>query len=155
MLLGQFHAAQRLAVEEFVILEDVFYAPALGIDLDMGVEFLAAVGNHPLDEHFLAFTKVVLLLLRQLHALDFFRDEDVLRFHRHHLVGELVNTDKGRYILTVTVFQFHHTTHVTCFQQVLLVLVREDVAEIRSVKFGFLTDAVDAQNNGATHGLLE
>ena len=51
---------------------------------------------------------------------------------------------------------FSSTTRPCClFQQVLLVLFGKDVSEIRTVKFGFLTDTVDAQYDGTSHGLLE
>ena len=55
----------------------------------------------------------------------------------------------------VASFQFHDTSHVARFEQVLLVLVGEDMSEIRSVKVGFLPDTVDAEHHFACHGLLE
>ena len=121
----------------------------------MGIELLAAVGNHPLDEHLLAFTQVVLLLFGELHALYFPRDEGVLRTHGDHLVGEFVYADERGDVFAVASLQFHYTPHVACLKQVLLVLLGEDVPEIRAVKFGFLADAVDAEGDLATCGLLE
>ena len=52
--------------DRLVVIEDIFDAPALGVDLDVGVELLSVVGNHTLDEHLLAFAQVVLLLLGKL-----------------------------------------------------------------------------------------
>ena len=143
LLLGKFHSAQRLSVEEFVVLEDVFDAPAFGVDLDVGVELLAVIGNHAFDEHFLAFPQVVDFLVGQFHTFDFLRDVGVFRAHGDHLVGELVDADERRDVFAVAPFQFHHTPHVACLQQVLLVLFGEDVTEVRAFEFGFLADAVD------------
>ena len=56
LLLGQFHASQVLPVEELVVLEDELHAPALGIDLDVGVERVARSGCHSFYEYFLSFT---------------------------------------------------------------------------------------------------
>ena len=121
----------------------------------MGVELLSVVGNHTLDEHLLAFAQVVLLLLGKLYAFNLLRDEDIFRTHGDHLIGELVNADKRGDVFTATSFQFHDTSHIACFKQILLVLLGEDMPEVRAVKFGFLPDTVDAQHDGTSHGLLE
>ena len=121
----------------------------------MGIELLAAVGNPPLDEHLLAFTQVVLFLFGEPHALYFPRDESVLRTHGDHLVGELVYADERGDVFAVASLQFHYTPHVARLKQVLLVLLGEDVSEIRTVKFGFLADAVDAEGYLAAGSLLE
>ena len=155
LLLCQLHAAQGPAVEDPVVLEDVLDAPALGVDLDVRVELPAAVGEHSLDEYFLALAQVVLFLLRELHALYFLRDEDVLRTHGHHLVGEPVDAYEGGDVLPVASSEFHHAPHVARLQKVPLVLVGEDVPEIRAVQLGFLADAVDAQHHIPPGGLLE
>ena len=155
LFLCQFHAPECLAVEELVVLENELDTPAFGIHLNEGVELVAGLGDHALDIDLLAFTQVVLLLLCQFHALDFPWDEGILRFHGDHLVGQLVDADEGWDILPVTSFQFHDTPHVARFEQVLLVLVGEDMSEVRSVKVGFLPDTVDAEHHFARHGLLE
>ena len=121
----------------------------------MGIKFLSVIGNHPLDEYLLAFTQVVLFLLGELHTLDFSWNEGIFRTHGDYLVGELVYADERRDVFTVAPFQFHHTSHVACFKQVLLVLIGENMPEIRTVKFGFLTDAVDAEGYLSVCGLLE
>ena len=121
----------------------------------MGIKFLSTVGNHPFNEYLLAFPQVVLFLFGQLYPLDFLRDERIFHTHGNHLVGKFVYAHEGRDVFPVTSLQFHDTPHVACFKQVLLVLFGKDVSEIRTVKFGFLTDTVDAQYDGTSHGLLE
>ena len=147
LLLCQFHASQRLPVEELVVLEDVLDAPALGVDLYEGVELVAGFGRHALDIDFLAFPQVVLFLFGQFHPLYLVRDEHVVHFGGHHLIGKPVYADEGRDVFPVAPLQFHDTPHVARLQQVALVLVGEDVPEIRAVEVGLLADSVDAQHD--------
>ena len=121
----------------------------------MGIERIARSGRHSFDEYFLSFTQVVLFLFGQFHPADFTWYEDILGFHRHHLVGQLVDADERGDILAVTVLQFHDTPHVACLKQVLLVLVGEDMPEVGTVEVGFLPDTVDAQHDVPGAGLLE
>jgi len=121
----------------------------------VGVERVARSGCHSFDEYLLAFPQVVLLLLGQFNSADFTRYEDILGFHRHHLVGQLVDADERGDILAVAVLQFHDTPHVARLKQIFLVLVREDVPEVGTVEVGFLPDTVDAQHDVSGAGLLE
>ena len=121
----------------------------------MGVEFLAAVGNHTFDKYLLALTQLVLLLPGKFHTLDFSWYEGILYSHGDHLVGEFVYTDERRDILAVTSLKIHDTSHIARFEQVLLVLFGKYMPEIRAVEFRLLSDTVYAQYDGSSNGLLE
>ena len=121
----------------------------------MGVELIARLGGHTLDIDLLALTQVVLLLVGELHALNLVRDIDILGTHGHHLVGHLVKADERWDILSVATFEFHHSAHIACFEEVLLVLFREDMSEVRTLQFGLLADTVDGEYYLTGVGLLQ
>ena len=121
----------------------------------MGVELIARLGCHTFDIDLLALTQVVLLLVGELHALNLVRDIDILGTHGHHLVGHLIKADERWDILSVTAFEFHHSAHIACFEEVLLVLFREDVSEVWTLQFGLLADTVDGEYYLTCVGLLQ
>ena len=94
-------------------------------------------------------------LLGELDTLDFIGDEYVLGFHRHNLIGEFVDADESGDNLTAAGFEVHNAPHVTGLKQVLLVLVGEDMPEIRAIEIRFLTHTVDGEHHGAVSRLLE
>ena len=97
----------------------------------------------------------MLFLFGQFYPADFIGNEHILCLHGHNLVGELVDADERGDVFAVAPFQFHDTSHVARFKQVLLILLGEDVPEIRTVKFRFLSDSVDAEDNRSADRLLE
>ena len=152
---GELHAAECLAVEETVVVEEIFDAAAVGADLDLRIELVAAFGFHALDENSLAVAQRLLLVVGQDDALDVVGNECRIGTHRDHLVGQFVEADERWYVLAAAGLELHHAAHVACLQQVLFVLFGEDVPEVGPVQFGLLADAVDRQNDGAADGLLK
>ena len=65
----------------------------------------------------------------------------------YQFVGILVDGNQTRLCRVATQVKVSHASHVPAFTQVLLVLFREDMSEIRTVQFRFLSDTVDAQHD--------
>lgn len=63
----------------------------------------------------------------------------------HQLVGALVDGDQTGFSRASAQVQFRHTSHVAALAQVLLVLLGEDMPEVRAFQLRLLAYTVDAE----------
>ena len=141
------YAAKRLLVEGLVFREDKFDASSFRIILQIGIEFLALIGFHAIHEYLFTILQFLNFVRSQSNTFDFIRDIDMLLSYGYQFVGILVNGNQTRLSRIATQVKVSHASHVSTFTQVLLVLFREDMSEIRTVQFRFFSDTVDAQHD--------
>ena len=115
--------------------------------MQIGIEFLPLIGFHAIHEYLFTIFQFLNFIRSQSNTFDFIRDIDMLLPDGDQLVGVLVDGDQAGGVLTATQVEFHRTSHVAGLTQVLLVLFREDMSEIRTVQFRFFSDTVDAQHD--------
>ena len=139
-------------VECLVLWEYELYTPSFRTVLQGCVEFLSLVGLHAVHKNLFSVFQFLDFVRSQCNPFDLIRDIDMLLSDGYQFVGILVNGNQAWLCRISTKVEVCHTSHVPAFTQVLLVLFRKDVSEIRTVKFRFLSDAVDAQHDLSVAG---
>ena len=149
---GKRYTAKRLLVESLVFRENKFDASSFRIVLQIGIEFLALIGFHAIHEYLFTVFQFLNFVRSQGYTFDFIRDIDMLLSYGYQFVGILVDGNQTWLSRVATQVKVSHASHVSTFTQVLLVLFREDMSEIRTIQFRFLSDTVDTQHNLPTVG---
>ena len=141
----EWHAPDGLLVEYLVLREDELQPPALGTVLKRGVKLLPRLGGHPLHLDGLSLLQQSDLLVRKSYPAHFLRDVDMFLPDSDQLVGVFVDGDQAGGVLAATQVEFHRTSHVAGFTQVLLVLLTKVEPEIRAFQLRLLAYAVNGQ----------
>ena len=149
---GKRYTAERLLIEGLVFRENKFDASSFRIILQIGIEFLALIGFHAIYEYLFTVFQFLNFIRSQSHTFDFIRDIDMLLSDGYQFVGILVDGNQTRLCRVATQVKVSHASHVPALTQVLLVLFREDMSEIRTVQFRFFSDTVDTQHDLPTVG---
>ena len=144
---GKRYTAERLLVEGLVFREDKFDASSFRTVLQIGIKLFTLIGLHSLYEYLFSVFQFLNFVRSQGYPFDFIRDIDMLLSYGYQFVGILVDGNQARLCRVATQVKVSHASHVSTFTQVLLVLFREDMSEIRTVQFRFFSDTVDAQHD--------
>ena len=149
---GKRYPAERLLIEGLVFREDKFDASSFRTVLQIGIKLFTLIGLHSLYEYLFSVFQFLNFFRSQSHTFDFIRDIDMFLSDGYQFVGILVDGNQTRLCRVATQVKVSHASHVSTFTQVLLVLFREDMSEIRTVQFRFFSDTVDTQHDLPTVG---
>ncbi len=144
---GKRYPAERLLIEGLVFREDKFDASSFCTVLQIGIKLFTLIGFHSLYEYLFSVFQFLNFVRSQGYPFDFIRDIDMLLSDGYQFVGILVDGNQTRLCRVATQVKVSHASHVPALTQVLLVLFREDMSEIRTVQFRFFSDTVDAQHD--------
>ena len=133
-----------------VIVKDELNAFLLGIDLQGGVERLAALGSHSFHFHGFAFHKIFVLDIRKRYALDFLRDVHTVSTQGYNFIGLRVNRNVCRERFGVLGCYLDGLTQITRSEELLLFFGRELVAHIGKVKLWFFSQRMNCQTDITT-----
>ena len=149
---GKRYTAERLLIEGLVFREDKFDASSFCTVLQIGIKLFTLIGFHSLYEYLFSVFQFLNFVRSQGYPFDFIRDIDMLLSDGYQFVGILVDGNQTRLSCVTTQVKVSHASHVSTFTQVLFVLFREDMSEIRTVQFRFFSDTVDTQHDLPTVG---
>src|SRR3712207_5229971 len=150
LLLGKFQAAELVGcalllcllltfLETTVVVEDELNPLPFGIDLQGGVERLAALGSHTLHLHGFALHEVFILCIGKRNTLDFLGNVHAVGTQGDKFIGLWINGNVGGKRLTVLGRYLDGLAEVARSKECFLLFGRELVAHIGKIELWFLS----------------